>query len=120
VVTLAVKIAERVTKRAGELEPAVLLGNVAEALKLVVGMHNLRIAIHPTQKAVLADALPRLTHQFPTLHHVELIEDAAVSPGGCRLLTRQGCVDATLEEQLSRIAAEVGGAQSSKIVDTTP
>src|SRR5260221_6099474 len=35
VVTLAVKIAERVTKRSGELDPAGLLGTVGEGLKLV-------------------------------------------------------------------------------------
>jgi flagellar assembly protein FliH len=107
VVDLAVKIAERVAKRLGVIYPEVLAGNVGEALKLVVGMHKLRIAIHPTQRATLGEALPQLKLEFPTLDHVELVEDPSVAPGGCRLLTRQGSVDATLDEQISRIATEL-------------
>src|SRR4051812_30294789 len=41
VTDLSVKIAERVSKRLGLLDPAVLAANVGEALKLVVGMHKL-------------------------------------------------------------------------------
>ena len=104
---LALKIAERITKRQGLLDPLVLEQNLRESLKLIMGAHKLRIAIHPTQKAALTEALPRLKQEFPTLEHAELIDDAAVEPGGCRLLTRQGQIDATLNEQLKRIAADL-------------
>jgi flagellar assembly protein FliH len=107
VTDLAIQIAHRITKRIGQLDPQVLIANVTESLKLVVGMHKLRIALHPTQKATLADALPRLKLEFPTLDHVELIADDTIAPGGCKLLTRQGSVDAALDEQLTRIAAEL-------------
>ena len=107
VVDLALKIAARITKRQGELDPTLLERNLAESLKLVIGMHRLRIAIHPVQLATLTDALPRLKMEFPTLDHVELIEDPLIAPGGCRLLTRQGQIDATLDEQLNRIAADL-------------
>jgi flagellar assembly protein FliH len=107
VTDLAIQIAQRITKRIAQFDPHVLLANVTESLKLVVGMHKLRIALHPTQKATLADALPRLKLEFPTLDHVELIADDAIAPGGCMLLTRQGSIDATLDEQLTRIAVEL-------------
>jgi flagellar assembly protein FliH len=107
VVELSLRIAGKITKRQGELDPQMLERNLAEALKLVIGMHKLRIAIHPTQKAALADAMPRLKLDFPTLEHAELVEDASIAPGGCRLLTRQGAIDATLDEQLNRVAADL-------------
>ena len=107
VVELALKIAARIAKRQGQFDPFMLERNLAESLKLVVGMHKLRIAIHPAQRAALADALPRLKLEFPTLEHVELIEDVEVAPGGCRVVTRQGQIDATLDEQLNRIAADL-------------
>ena len=113
VVTLSVKVAERVTKREGRLDPAVLMGNVAECLRLVVGTHDLRIAIHPMQKAILADALPRLKLEFPSLQHVELTEDESLQPGGCRLFTRQGQIDADLDTQLTRIAQELLPGESA-------
>ena len=104
---LALKIASRIAKREGELDPSMLERNLAESLKLVIGMHRLRIAIHPHQMATLSAALPRLKLEFPTLDHVELVEDPLIAPGGCRLLTRQGQVDATLDEQLARITADL-------------
>jgi len=107
VVDLSVKISERVTKRQGQLDPAVLTGNVTEALNLVTGAHDVRIAIHPTQRGVLDDVMPRLKLEFPTLQHVELVDDAALAPGGCRVFTRQGVIDADLDAQLNRIASEL-------------
>lgn len=107
VVDLSLNIAARITKRQGQYDPEMLERNLGASLKLVIGLHKLRIAIHPAQKAVLADALPRLKLEFPTLEHVELVEDLTIAPGGCRLLTRQGQIDATLDEQLNRIAADL-------------
>ncbi len=120
VTNLALKIAARITKRQGEVDPAVLERNLAASLKLVIGMHRLRIVIHPAQMATLTDALPRLKLQFPTLDHVEIVEDPLIAPGGCRILTRQGQIDATLDEQLTRIAADLfpGAVQPPDIADS--
>ena len=107
VTKLSLRIASRITKRQAMLDPQVLEQNLIESLKLVIGTHRLRVAIHPSQKATLADAMPRLKLEFPTLDHVELIEDEAIAPGGCRLLLRQGQIDATLDEQLTRIAMDL-------------
>jgi flagellar assembly protein FliH len=113
VVNLSVKIADRVTKRQGEYDSSVLMANVAECLRLVVGTHDLRIAIHPMQKAILSDALPRLKLEFPSLKHVELTEDETLQPGGCRIFTRQGHIDADLDTQLTRIAQELLPTESA-------
>lgn len=107
VVRLAIAIADRVTKRRASLEPQVLTDNVVAAVKMVVHAADLRIAVNPAQKQRLQEILPQLAMQWPSLQHVELIDDANVSLGGCRLHTRHGIVDADLNEQLNRIAAEL-------------
>ena len=107
VVRLALAIAERVTKRQGALDPQVALANVDEALKLVVSAADVRIAVHPSHKVALADVLPRLQAQWPNLRHVEIVADATLTPGGCRLYTGGGQVDGDLQLQLDRIAAEL-------------
>jgi flagellar biosynthesis/type III secretory pathway protein FliH len=38
---------------------------------------------------------------------VQLIEDASLSPGGCRVFSESGAVDADLETQLDRICVEL-------------
>jgi flagellar biosynthesis/type III secretory pathway protein FliH len=76
-------------------------------MKLVVHSTDLRIALHPSQKQTLADLLPKLALNWPNFSHVELVEDETLSPGGCRIFTRQGMIDADLGEQLNRIAADL-------------
>ncbi len=60
VIKLAIRIAERVTKRVGLLDPNVAVANVQEALKLVLHASDVRIAIHPDQP-------PRWRKRFPAL-----------------------------------------------------
>jgi flagellar assembly protein FliH len=107
VVELAISIAQRVTKRQGLIEPRVLEANLTEAMKLAVHSTDLRIAIHPSQRATLDVALPQLGMQWPNLSHVQIINDPSLDPGGCKLFTTQGQIDADLQGQLDRIAAEL-------------
>jgi flagellar assembly protein FliH len=107
VIRLAIAIAERVTKRLGAVDPQVAVANVDEALRLVVHSADVRIAVHPTQKATLADVLPRIQAKWPALKHVDLVEDAELAPGGCRIYAGGGEIDADLDLQLARIAEEL-------------
>ena len=107
VVQLALAVARRVTKCQGIIDPAVLTANLQEAMKLVVAKIGVRIAIHPSQRKTLDAALPQLQLQWPSLAHVQMIEDEALSPGGCKVLSEHGEVDAALETQLDRIATEL-------------
>jgi flagellar biosynthesis/type III secretory pathway protein FliH len=38
---------------------------------------------------------------------VQVIEDASIAPGGCRVFTTQGEIDADLDRQIDRIAADL-------------
>lgn len=107
VVKLSIAIAARITKRQGLIEPQALAANLEEAIKLVVQQSDLRIAIHPAQRQTLDQTLPKLSLKFPSLKHVEIVEDAEIAPGGCRISTRQGIVDADLGVQLDRIVHDL-------------
>ena len=107
VVKLAIAVARRVIKKQAAVDPEVLEANLGEAMKLAVGAADLRIAVNPAQRASLNDALPRLKLKWPGLTHVELMDDAGVAPGGCRIFTRSGSIDADLDAQLERIVGEL-------------
>lgn len=107
VLELAIAIAQRVTKRQGQIDPQVAVANTQEAIKLVCHASDVRIAIHPSCRAALRDAMPRLQLQWPGLEHVELVEDAAIAPGGCRIYTAQGQIDGDLDVQLERIVKDL-------------
>jgi flagellar assembly protein FliH len=103
VVELAAAIARRVTKRQAQIDPNVLVENLSDAMTLVAHAADLRIALHPSQLTTLQTELPRLALTWPTLKHVELIEDASIAPGGCRVMTASGQIDAELNTQLDRV-----------------
>jgi len=76
-------------------------------MRLVVRSTDVRIAVHPGQKQMLAESLPQLRMNWPNLTHVELIEDAKLTPGGCRVFSAHGEIDADLERQIDRVAADL-------------
>lgn len=107
IVALAVGIARRVTKRQGLVDPGVLEANLADAMSLAVGASDIRVAVQPAQREFLASVLPQLKLQWPDLKHVELVDDPALAPGGCRVFTRHGSIDADLDAQLDRVVSEL-------------
>ncbi len=107
VVKLAAAIARRVTKLQAMIDPQVLVENVKEAMKLAVQAADVHIVIHPSQRAILTTELPAMQMNWPTVKHVQLIEDESVGMGGCRIITPQGELDARIEEQLNRVIADL-------------
>lgn len=107
VIELAIAIARRVTKRQGELDPRVMIENLREAMGLVVHSSDVRVVIHPAQLQALQEALPLLAVDLPQFSHVTIIEDDSLSPGGCRIITRGGRIDADLDAQLDRVVSDL-------------
>jgi flagellar assembly protein FliH len=107
VIELSAAIARRVTKRQGMIDPQVLEANLTGAMKLVSHWADVRIAVHPKQLATLKAEMPNLKMTWPQMSHVELIEDPALSPGGCRIFTAGGCVDGDLDVQLDRVVDQL-------------
>ncbi|MGD0463234.1 MAG: FliH/SctL family protein [Tepidisphaeraceae bacterium] len=107
VVDLACRIARRVTKRQGAVDPQVLCRNVTEALALAVHAADVRIAVNPSQLKILETEMPNLRMAWPQLKHVDLLADQAIAPGGVRVFTAHGQIDGSLNAQLDRIFAEL-------------
>ena len=107
VTRLALAVAEKITRRLGVIDPAVLRENVAAAAKLVTDAHAVRLAVHPEHAAALTDALPLLGVEWPALRDAEIVPDESIAPGGCRLSAAGGLIDADLQTQLDRLTAEL-------------
>lgn len=107
VVKLALAIARRVTRCVAVDNVSITEANIREAVRLATSKASIRIAIHPGQRVALTGLLPQLKMQWPAIQHAELIEDATLTPGGCKVFTLGGEIDADLERQLDRIEAEL-------------
>ncbi len=101
---LALAIARRVCKHEVGRGTRAAEENVRTALEMLRHEHDLEIHLHPSQCEALRDALPELARGLATLDSIHVVEDREVGPGGCRITTRHGTIDARIETQIDRIA----------------
>lgn len=104
VVTLAVMLAERVTKRALAVDPRIVADQMTEVLALVARPTRLVIAIHPADRPVVEEVLPALRRRFPNVQDLEMIDEPSLAPGSCVARTASGQIDASIDAQMTRIA----------------
>ncbi len=108
VLQLAVAIARKVTRRAALSDDSIVTATLADAVQKTVRAADIRVAINPAEKSTLEAALPRLQMTIPSLKHIELVEDESIARGGCQIGTATGgIVDAGLDVQIDRLAAEL-------------
>jgi flagellar assembly protein FliH len=106
-VHLAIAIAERVIRRELQQTPEISVDLIRESLELAMGGGSIRIHLNPQDCESIRAVLPTLLNQIGSLSPAEIVPDADVRPGGCRVATEFGTVDQQIETQLERIAEEL-------------
>jgi len=104
VLDFAVKFARKVTHRVIEVDPGVIVDQVASALSRVLEPTDVTIRVAPDDRETLQEVLPDLLAGLSHLQHVQLVDDPAVGRGGCVLALRGGEIDATIDTQMRRLA----------------
>ena len=104
---LAAEIAKRLIR--GELtrQPQIPLTLIREALQLAAGGGEVRLVLNPADHQALAGQVKLLVDEMAGLGDTQIIANAAISPGGCRVETRFGAIDQTFEAQLARVEEEL-------------
>lgn len=111
VLTLACRIASRVTQRVVTSDPEVVVDQVRESISMVTGASRVLIEISPGCEQLVRGALPKVMAALGSSAHTEVRTDQSLSPGSCVVRTAGGQIDASIQTQLSRIAeALVPGA----------
>lgn len=104
---IAVSISQRLTRGALRHNPDITLQWIREALELAANAEQLSVRLNPSDYATLGDRAKALGAQLATAGTIEIVSDATVSLGGCRVHTEFGVIDQQLESQLSRIDEEL-------------
>lgn len=104
---LALDVAAQVLRREVQTRRDAALPVVREALQLVIDAHA-----HPTVRLAPQDfALVREALQADgRFHGCRFLEDDAIAPGGCRIESPQGEIDATLATRWRRVVQSLGAA----------
>ena len=102
---LALDVAAQVLRREVQTRRDAILPVVREALGVIIESHA-----HPTVRLAPADfALVRETLQADgRLHGCRCVEDPSITPGGCRVESAHGEIDATLATRWQRVIQSLG------------
>lgn len=108
VAQLAMLVARQIVRRELQMDPGQVVGVVREALALLpVSALCVRVALNPQDAGLVREAL--------ALHdddeRIQLVDDPVQSRGGCRIMTENSQIDATVESRLNAVIANVLGGQ---------
>lgn len=106
--TLAIEVASQVLRQSLRVQPDLLLPVVKEAVSSLHPHHGQPLLfVHPDDAAMVRG------HLGEQLSHVNwrLVEDATLTPGGCRVELGASEVDATLETRWRRVVEGIGITQ---------
>ncbi len=123
VVELGAKIAQRVTRRVIELDPAVVLNEMEAILSSVTESTRLVLAVHPDDIELAQSQLPAMIERFAACEHAQVVTDPALERGSCVGRTPSGgIIDASITTQLDRIISALlpAGEEVSELGQITP
>jgi flagellar assembly protein FliH len=104
---LAVEIARRLIRSELTKQPQIPLNLIREALQLAAGSGEIRLLLNPNDHQALGSQVQLLVQEMSGLGTTQILADASISPGGCRVETRFGTIDQTFEAQLARVEEEL-------------
>ncbi len=117
IVTLVKVMVDKVLFHEVATNPKVIEACLATALNYVVENSAVRVQLHPDDLARLREIMLVNPDAFGNAEQIELVENPALTPGGCRLESAFGDVDAGVETRRQRLFAAID-AVFAKALDT--
>lgn len=106
-VRVSVAIAERILHSELARRPELTAQIVRGALELAAGTPRIVLRLHPDDAARLQQDCLNALEKLGAAESATIVPDESITQGGCIAELPQGTIDARLETQLARIAAEL-------------
>ncbi|MBC8316405.1 MAG: hypothetical protein H8E41_00770 [Desulfobulbaceae bacterium] len=116
--TLSKIMVERLVHHEVSMNPLVIQASLKKALGYVVENSRVKVRLHHDDFQLLKQAALKDPSLLPANVRVELVEDAAISQGGCLLETDFGEIDATYENARDLLFAAVDKAVETAMHET--
>ncbi len=105
-VTLVIVLLRQMFRREINVDPGQIVAVVRDAVTLLpINNREANLVLHPKDVDMVRNAFSEIDRT--TAWHI--VEDSTITPGGCRVVTRDSQVDATVENRLATLIAQVFG-----------
>lgn len=98
-----IAVAEIIIKREVSIDKGLVLQQVREALKRVVGVERIKLRVNPQDEFIVKENRAAVTEDSDSIRDIIIDLDETIEPGGCILESDSGNVDARLSTQLKKI-----------------
>ena len=99
----ALAVAERIVKREIQLDDEIVVRQVREALRRIVGVESIKVRVHPDDEVLIRSHRAALLALTDTTRDVVIEADHTIERGGCILESSSGNVDARIATQLRQV-----------------
>lgn len=107
-VKLAMAIATQIIRREIKMDPGQIIAAVREAINILpLSSQKTRLYLHPEDAELVRSALP-LDETSPAWR---IVEDPLITRGGCKVDTEVSHIDATVENRLAAVIANLFGGK---------
>jgi len=105
VIRFTLAIAEQILRREVILDDTVVLQQIKEGLRRVLGVDHIKVRVNPIDEAMVREHRAAVAMGSDSLRDMLIEADEKVERGGCILESDSGNVDVRLSTQLKRIEA---------------
>ncbi len=107
---MVMAISEQVILSSLEVKPEIVLSLIENALRSSVQADSYRIRVSEQDFELVNQQKPLFLASISGLKNISISSDAKITPGGCRVESDFGDVDATIQTQLEEIRRVLAGA----------
>ena len=107
-IALSVAMARHLVRRELKTDPGQIVATVREAMRVLpAGARQIRLHLHPDDAQLLRNGL-----SLPDDERVwRIVEDPLLTRGGCRVVTEDSQIDASVETRMNAVIAAVLGGE---------
>ncbi len=111
-ISLAMQVARHVVRREIKTDPAQVIGAVRKAVSVLpLSARDVRVFLHPEDASLVRQSLSVGDDSGDEERRWKIVEDPALTRGGCIIETEQSRIDATVESRLAAVIAQVMGGE---------
>lgn len=109
--SLAIRLAEKIVGPVAAADPGAAQANVEKVLALAAD-GQVTLKVHPAQAEAVGRYCAERNDDRSGRRSIELVGDERIAPGGVKLVTAHGEIDATIETQMDNVVAALLAADT--------
>ena len=103
IVKFAFGIAERVIRKEVSIDRTMVLGQINEGLRRVLGVETVKVHVHPGDLQLVREQKSIIQASGDSIREMIIEGDASLEPGDCVIESEMGNIDARISTQLKQI-----------------